>query len=123
MNLVTFHVLSAYGFDHAERVADELSIPRDKKRGVLFKMVGDTKRIFDRGGHNYYYWRSDKTKATWYPPGRGYEPPPPEPEWEAEEELPPIPLPPPPTPKQSEMFVEATFKSVWRAEPKTKRRL
>lgn len=103
MSLITFQVACAYSFQAACQVADTIEMKRSKGRGVLFKRVGDKRRIYTV--QEYYQWYG------W----QEYQAPPPEPPPapEPEAEMTQLPLLEAPNP----------FTSVWRSTPPSKRRL
>lgn len=56
MNLVTFHIFSAYSFEAAQRwVQQNIQFTFSKKRGVLYKAVGRKKRIYSRQDYEDWY--------------------------------------------------------------------
>jgi len=117
MNLVTFHIASAYGFDNAERWAREnVLFKPTKKRGVLFKKLGSSRRIYDRQDYEDVYGWHDQGPTEAF---NG--------EYEDDEPiLIPPELPSPEALEQGELFpVDKIYesKSIWKYGKETKRRL
>jgi len=117
MNLVTFHIASAYGFDNAEHWAREnVLFKPTKKRGVLFKKLGSSRRIYDRQDYEDVYGWHDQGPTEAF---NG--------EYEDDEPiLIPPELPSPEALEQGELFpVDKIYesKSIWKYGKETKRRL
>lgn len=107
MNPINFQVACAHSVEAAHAwVAENVHFTFSKKRGVLYKKVGSKFTIYSTK-----YDEPRKRKS--YTP-RKDRPPEPAPE--------PLALPAPVL-EQGELFSAETFKSIWRKEPPTKRRL
>ncbi len=68
IGLVTFWVASAYSFEAAVEVAKERSLKRGKLQGILFKRLGDNRRIYDRSDYEECYgWQHDQGASDAFP--------------------------------------------------------